>query len=241
MFAIVKSIISSIFIQVFGLRGRFREIYRNTAMVEPCAIPLDICEKLIGKIEAILSQPEYPRVWKDSTESDSRILGFEKDIDGLTKLLSISEKIDCIDSYTGQKTKSWFLMANRLVPRLNNLGSGGGMHRDSPFSHQVKCIWYLNDVFEDNGPFQYIPFTNINSLANRKKYPLGQSRFEEVYETPVEVHADAGTLIICDTKCIHSGKPIQSGVRYAVTLYTLPKVGGLEKMLKSLGISQKGI
>src|SRR3546814_14658032 len=39
-------------------------------------------------------------------------------------------------AYVGRSTKSWLLMANRLLPKDGNLGSGGGLHRDSPFSHQ---------------------------------------------------------------------------------------------------------
>jgi predicted 2-oxoglutarate/Fe(II)-dependent dioxygenase YbiX len=35
----------------------------------------------------------------------------------------------------------------------------------------------------------------------------------------VTATAKAGTLVLFDTNCIHRGKPIQSGFRYAITNY----------------------
>ena len=35
----------------------------------------------------------------------------------------------------------------------------------------------------------------------------------------VEAIGSAGTLVIFDTNCIHRGKPIESGTRYAITNY----------------------
>jgi hypothetical protein len=39
-------------------------------------------------------------------------------------------------------------------------------------------------------------------------------------------------MLVCDTKCIHSGKPIEKGVRYAVTLYTLPTEDGAADLFR---------
>lgn len=127
-------------------------------------------------------------------------------------------------------------MANRVVTKPQNLGSGGGLHRDSPFSHQVKCIWYLSDVTPLTGPFRYLPGTHKDLLSQRSDYPIGKMRFERVHGEMVEVHAPAGSLLICDTKCIHGGKPIQEGVRYALTLYTSLRADGTETVLRKLGL-----
>lgn len=131
------------------------------------------------------------------------------------KHFEVPRRIDAIDAFVGRKTKSWFLMASLLLPKDNSIGSGGGLHRASPFSNQVKCIWYLYDVTTENDPFQSFPETRFKPMKTRKDYPLGESRFDSVSHELVE--AKAGSLLACDTKGIYSGKPIKKGVRYAVT------------------------
>lgn len=231
-----KEFAAQIWMKHIAAKGEFKKLKEETALVIPNEIPLDICKTLIEKIDLIVSQKNHPRTWRDPLNSDTRILGFEQDIGELIKYFDIENKINAIEEYTGRKTKSHFLMANRVIPKEGNLGSGGGMHRDSPFSNQVKCIWYLSEVTSETGPFQYIPGTHFNLIKNKSKYPLGETRFKETQDSPIEVTATAGSLLICDTKCIHGGKPIQSGARYAVTLYTLPKADGLANVFIKSGI-----
>lgn len=232
----VKLLLASLWMKIFGGRGENKALLTDTAKVFPGSLPPDVCESLIGLIESIIENPASKRIWKDALESDTRVWCFEKDISELIDYFEIAQRIRAVDAYTGRSTRSWCLMANRVVPKKTNVGSGGGMHRDSPFSHQVKYIWYLNDVNENNGPFQYIPGTNINLLGSRKAHPLGQSRFHDLKEPAKEVHANAGSLLVCDTRCIHGGKPIKEGVRYAVTLYTFPQDDGVMRMLSSSGL-----
>lgn len=231
-----KTLASSVWMHIYGGRGEFRDLKYKTAMVIPDALSKKVCRELVEKIDTIVDDPVHPRVWRDNVASDSRILGFEHEIGELIRHFEVERYIEAVDAYTGRKTRSWFLMANRVVPKENNLGSGGGMHRDSPFSHQVKCIWYLGDVTGESGPFQYVPGTNFNLIKTRNLYPLGKSRFEKMGDKPVEVHAKAGSLLVCDTKCIHGGKPIQRKARYAVTLYTLPKAEGAFSIFRKSGI-----
>lgn len=236
---VAKAQISSTWLNILGARGDFRSLREETAFIQPDCIPGVVCKALIEKIEKISEKDSHGRVWRDSVGSDTRILCFERDIEDLLKNFQIERKIKSIDSYLGKKTKSWFLMANRVLPKENNLGSGGGLHRDSPFSHQVKCIWYLNDVDANNGPFQYVAGTHSNLIDQRRIYPLGKSRFSHVDAEIIEVHAKAGSLLVCDTKCIHGGKPIVSGVRYAITLYTFAKAKGMEEMFRKSGLDPK--
>ncbi|WP_421706222.1 phytanoyl-CoA dioxygenase family protein [Alloalcanivorax xenomutans] len=231
-----KAIIPSIWMHFFAGKGELRSLLYETAKVNKQALSISTCLELIERIEVILSDSDHPRVWRDKIGSDSRIWGFEKDIAELVEEFEVERWIKAVDQYTGRKTRSWCLMANRVVPIGGNLGSGGGMHRDSPFSHQVKCIWYLNNVDGSNGPFQYLPGTNTNLVRDRNQYPLGVSRFNEIKVKAQEVHAKAGSLLICDTKCIHGGKPIESGLRYAVTLYTFPGKAGPEKIFEQSGL-----
>lgn len=221
-----KALASSAWMNSIATRGQFRELKEKTAVVVADVLPKEACQEMVARIDKMADDMLHPRVWRDDVGSDTRIFGFEQEIPEFIKHFEIQRRIDAVDAYTGRKTKSWFLMANRVLPKENNLGSGGGLHRDSPFSHQVKCIWYLSDVTRENGPFQYIPHTHFNTLKTRKDYPLGKSRFDRVHHELVEVTAEAGSLLICDTKCIHGGKPIETGARYAVTLYTLPTENG---------------
>lgn len=231
-----KTFAASVWVHSFGTRGELREIKDKTAMVRPGALSKPACEEMIARINAAAEDNTHPRVWRDEVGSDTRVLGFEQDIPDYLSQFEVERMIKAVDAYTGSRTKSWFLMANRVVPKENNLGSGGGLHRDSPFSHQIKCIWYLSDVTTENGPFQYVPNTHFNLLKTRADYPLGKTRFDMVAHDLVEITAEAGSLLICDTKCIHGGKPIASGARYAVTLYTLPSEDGAKKMFSGSGI-----
>jgi len=233
---IVKNIAMYAWIKIFGGQGKFKNLLTQTAMLQENALSPDVCKQLIMCIDKILEQKKHLRVWKDNTGSDCRIFGFEHEIGSLISQFKITSKIEEIDKYTGRKTKSWFLMANKVLPKNANLGSGGGLHRDSPFFHQVKCIWYLNDVGEDNGPFRYLHGSNKNLYQTRGEFPLGQTRFTTTDRKFEEVHAKSGTLLVCDTKCIHGGKPIASGVRYAVTLYTLPDSEGPYRQFTGVGL-----
>lgn len=176
----------------------------------------------------------HPRVWRDQVGSDSRNKGFEQDIGDLVEHFKIERRIKAIDEYLGRPVKSWFLMANRVVPVENNLGSGGGLHRDSQFSHQVKCIWYMNDVNAENVPFEFVPGSHFNEVSVRDTYSLGEYRFDSVRRGHelVEADASAGTMLVCDTKCIHSGKPIEKGVGYVVMLYKLPIEDGTAEIFR---------
>ena len=144
--------------------------------------------------------------------------------------LRIPEKISSVKEYTGRPVKSWGLMANRVVFAKNNLGSGGGWHRDSPYSHQIKFIWYLTDVDTMNGAFEVVPNTNCHRW--RVKLGLGRYRYDGT-EVPVElanaVVGSKGSLITCDTHAVHRGRPLAAGHRYAITLYTSYEVDGVER------------
>lgn len=232
----LKLYLSDLYFKVFGGKGEYSSLKNETAITFENELDINTCKDLIERIERIISDNQCQRVWKDTVGSDIRILGFERYISDIIEIFDIQKKIENVDKYTGKKTKSWFLMANRVVPKNKNLGSGGGMHRDSPFSNQVKCIWYLNNVGDSNGPFSYIKGTNFNIFENRLKYPVGEFRFNNIEDDFISVCAGAGTLLICDTRCIHGGKVIEDGVRYAITLYCLPKKNGAKKIFEKSGL-----
>jgi hypothetical protein len=226
----------AIHVRMRGSRGRFRFLKHQTARVFPEVISRDLCLEIADRIDRILADDQSSRIWRDATCSDSRILQFEKDIPDLLPHFDINGCIDAIDAYLGSRTRSWLLMANKVVPKEGNAGSGGGLHRDSPFSHQVKCILYLCDVTNANGPFSYVPGTHRNLIGQRHRYPLGTYRFDNVPDQLETVTAPAGSLLVCDTRAVHGGKPIVEGVRYAVTLYTFTDAEGISRLYRNSGL-----
>lgn len=220
-----------------GGKGDFRNLKHETALIIKDQIPREVCYELRDRIDRLADSADDGRVWRDKAASDTRVLAFENVMSDHLHYLQIPDKIRAIDAYLGTKTRSWFLMANRLTPKPGNLGSGGGLHRDSPYSHQVKCIWYLSDVSSENGPFQYVPGSHSSAFLDRKKYPLGQSRFASAHDPLVEVLAPAGTLLVADTKCIHAGKPIEAGARYALTLYTYKSIEKSKQSFREQNVS----
>ena len=228
------SIIEFIF-NFFGSKGVLKKLKTQTVSINQNILSNQYCESLREKI-AQLIENDCPDIWSDSKGSDIRIWQFEKYLPDLKKELNIKNKISAIESYLGQNVEDWMIMANRLNHVENNEGSGGGVHRDSAFSHQIKYIWYLSNVKDDSGPFSYLPNSNTYSLKNVFSDDFGKTRLQKNTYNLSQILGTQGTEIICDTRAIHGGKPIESGKRYAATLYTFTKKGYKKKMLDSMGI-----
>lgn len=217
----VKSLLSDIYMALFGTKGPYKDVYGVTAITAPAELTNAQCEIIRKTIDAEIENSQNHRVWCDESGSDERILGFEEDCPDIHQWLSIDEKLNYVEQYMGRKIRSWFVMANRTSFKEGNSGSGGGFHRDSPFRNQLKLIWYLTDVNTENGPFEYIPGSHKKVHKQEKAFSLGETRFGEVdTKSVITITGEAGTLLVCDTKCVHRGRPIIEGTRYALTLYT---------------------
>lgn len=193
----------------------------------------DQCQKFIEKIDHLV-EPASSNVWLDDTEADHRIY-FINEIDEDFNAFYENPKIrEVLKAYTGTANPLGMLLAAKIEYEYKegNLGSGGGWHRDSPVTHQFKAVCYLNDVDEQNGPFQYIRGSHRkgNVIWNyfNKVFKPGQYRFteEEISNYLAEnnkkvesVTGKAGTLVYADTKGIHRGKPVEQGVRYVLFCY----------------------
>tara|TARA_A100001015_G_C15024410_1_gene729669 strand:- start:2237 stop:2920 length:684 start_codon:yes stop_codon:yes gene_type:complete len=219
----------------FGAKGNYRGLYRSTLQINEDYINKESCDNLIQLIDRTLQQNQK-NVWKDALASDSRILSFESIEPNIVNLLEIDKKIVDIENYLGTKVVDWFVMANKTQFKEGNLGSGGGFHRDSAFSRQIKVIWYLSDVSTLNGPFCVELGTNNYSFKNIKEPGFGDTRFKWPNNYK-EVSSKAGTELICDTRALHGGKPIEKGSRYALTLYTFYRKGKKTEMLSNLGLN----
>ena len=189
------------------------------------------CNVLMASIDDMLASGET-NVWIDEYESDHRVY-YANDINKEMKDFFEDMYIRRIlKTYLGISNPVGMVLAARIKYNQNNVGSGGGWHRDSPFNHQFKAIIYLNDVDGSNGPFQYIKTTHKfkNTLFSvvRNNFLPGQYRFSEkdvnAFLSGVNLDVssmcgESGDLILVDTKGIHRGKPLISGSRYALFCY----------------------
>ena len=103
----------------------------------------NICKEIIKIIDNfILNKPTM--YWKDPLQSDLRIHGAEnisfKMREFVDKNISFTQHIG--ERYLNQKIGLYMLMANRIIFKNSNLGSGQGWHKDS-YSKQFKSIIYF--------------------------------------------------------------------------------------------------
>jgi hypothetical protein len=186
------------------------------------------CDELSLKIDNLINNDIYS--WQDVNKSDTRIFGVEK---AIPESIIFNEEINVqiYNKYIG-RIKNSFIMANKVLFKENNLGSGGGWHRDSISRKQLKFILYLNDVTCQNGCFQYLESTQklstkfkfnlvLNKNCQNTRFTNDEVEFliEKYNLKLINFEAKKGTLIAIDTSGIHRGNPIENGVRYALTNY----------------------
>lgn len=227
VYELLKHYISNFKLRNNSLMG---DVARSGVLVVPGFLSEMECDSLIEEFEELASKSSI-KIWSDQLESDTRIFGVDKLSERFESFLKDS-KLDLYRrQYLKVGLKSDFSMMNRLLYKKGNQGSGGGWHRDSPFTHQFKAIAYLVDVDEKTGPFQYIAgshrVSSILRCSRILRCRLGKYRFSELEvdeliesgESIESVVGKKGDLILVDTKCIHRGKPIESGKRYAIFNY----------------------
>lgn len=140
------------------------------------------------------------------------------------------------DWVQGFRTAEQLVMANVVTPKPDNLGSGGGWHRDSPFRNQFKAFLYLSDVKKENGPLVYLPGSHcresmeqVTALLNVKPacYRFTDEQVNRVIDelnyTPCYFTGRPGTMAVANVRGLHRGTPIESGERIALTNYYLTR------------------
>lgn len=200
-----------------------KELRENGITILPDFLSEEECQFHIGEINNLIDKKKIS--WQDTLKSDFRIYGYENLV---YKALELFSKADPIyGSYIDFKTNNSFLMANKVCFEKDNLGSGGGWHRDSLNRRQLKFMIYLCDVDAENGPFEYVPKThklksklNTNHFLNRRvRYTNDEI---DIYKKTLPSKlftAKKGTCIIFDSSGLHRGTPLKKGVRYAITKY----------------------
>lgn len=96
-------------------------------------------------------------------------------------------------------------------------------HRDPDDFKLVKTFFYLNDVTEDNGPFEYIKKSHlkpwINFFDNKERENYIRSNFNDNDFLTAKFNKD--TLLISDTNGFHRGNKLKNGFRALITvMYT---------------------
>ena len=192
------------------------------------------CELIKKKIKKYINK--YPKnIIIDKNKSDFRVHGAEF-IYSKIKNYSYSNFLKSIgENYSGNRLENLMTMANMTKFSYKNKGSGGGWHRDG-LNFQFKSILYLSDVNLSNGPFEIIEKSkdrreiikfsidnNINPIETRFSNYLIQKKIKDKKFKLKTLIGKKGTLIMVDTSCIHRGRPVKSGIRYAITNYYYPK------------------
>lgn len=189
----------------------------------------------LKKPERVIEELElhrgHEKAWTDETNSDTRLFGIDHRFDFFKDFfLKDNNLLQIFKKYISKDTISSMVMANRVLPKENNKGSGGVWHRDDKDGRQLKFILYLTDVGTENGNFKYIKYTHtLGSKFKARKYMKTSFKdflFEETqidqlpdkYEV-VDVTGTAGDLIVVDTIRLHRGSPIKKGKRLALTQY----------------------
>ena len=229
---ISKTIASEIYFNIFGGKGRFSDLKKTTYAIGDNNLSHSDCIEIKNAINHEILTGK--NIWSDGQESDFRIWEFENVMPSIAQTLKVAELNKDFEKYLGQQIKDWMLMANKIIYKPGNLGSGGGIHRDSPFSHQIKSIWYLCDVDDDNGPFSCLVGSNRPTISQIFFSDTSQMRFTESPKPLKRIKGKEGTQIICDTKSLHAGEPIKKGTRFAITLYTFTSKKAKNEFLQRL-------
>jgi hypothetical protein len=191
----------------------------------------DFCDSCVAELKSdLIAHPEKAHLPKGGESNDSRIFGWERMSSRCASFANDPVLNGFARDYTSFPTSLMCTMAN-LVDRPSEYGSGGTWHRDQ-FKPQLKCMLYLSDVATENGPFQIIADSHVWGKSfdqDHRDLGLGflENRLREVgaaikRNSPERVHsitAKAGTLIVFDVTAIHTGAPLRSGERVALTNY----------------------
>jgi hypothetical protein len=191
------------------------------------------CSKIINSIDHFIkNNPDH--IYHDDKFSDIRLFGAQNISDKINNFFCSELPLSVGQNYYSGKLKNLMTMANKVVFKNDNLGSGGGWHRDG-IDFQYKAILYLVDVDDNNGPFQLIKNSqklfyyikdcinlNMNIFDTRIDNSKVQKLIKKDNRRLITLSGKAGSLILVDTTIIHRGCPLISGSRYALTNYYYP-------------------
>lgn len=205
------------------------EINKNGFVVVPDFFDKKTCDACILDMDWMF---EHKKEFVQSTDySDHRIFGAEELSKNINEFASHPLLHHLANLYNASPTSNGFTLAGKIETTGHEYGSGGSWHRDSYF-RQFKSLLYLNDVNEENGPFQVIlgshdrkKISNDSKSANLESMQcqFNQETVEKILSDEPErlktLTGKAGTMVLVDTSTIHRGLPLKNGIRYALTNY----------------------
>lgn len=193
-----------------------------------------IKEDFISKEECLKILNDYDADLKSLVRGDLKKVGkhwrFEKY--GVYRLLDIQEKYNSTDiffksSYIDSIAKSYhskntvkYQNMIEIRPDLNKKSIADRAHFDD-WRIRLKAFLYLTDVSDKNAPLKFVKRSNepwyrrlikeINYFVYRERGTSSYYSDEEIQKYKIELKnicSSAGTLILLDTKYIHSGSPL---------------------------------
>lgn len=173
--------------------------------------------------------PNNIKLWCDDHVSDQRVF-YAENVNEAIKTFGVDIDFQNMAQYVNKKKSELkTTLFNRTQFVEGNKGSGGGWHRDGIYGHGFKTLLYLTDVNEKNGPFEYIPRSfhwshHLRYATRVDQYQYSSEEIDKLLLKTTEVKVKTitgkkGDLVIFNTNGIHRGRPIQSGVRCAITNY----------------------
>lgn len=172
-------------------------------------------ENLLSRLEQKCKITQSSR--RVASEKIDKRYVFDIDWDTIEDIFNIPQVRQFIAKFRPKPEPRHF-MRNIIVEVSDEIGSGGGWHRDS-FMPQLKIFIPLVNVTEDNGALQYASGTsgNISKLLSifqgrRKSHSYNPSRFETLT-------MKRGDLAIVNTSGIHRGSPPSVKGRDMITVY----------------------
>ncbi|MDB4834951.1 phytanoyl-CoA dioxygenase family protein [Cyclobacteriaceae bacterium] len=207
-----------------------KDLYKDGISFVPSFCNSQELAEVLKSYDECFQNEEF--VTKESNGFDKRIYAADERAGFLFKKLE-EFSTPLFKKYSFVFTPYHFLLLGWMTSGEGNLGSGSGWHRDSPFAHQFKTLMYLTDVNSENGPFEYIKgshtYKRCKSVSEFLGKRLSDKRFSEeeinsliqksVVLPITECIAEAGSLVVVDTRGLHRGKPMMSGQRKAITRY----------------------
>jgi len=182
----------------------------------------NICRFVIDKFDELKNK----NIVSNITNDDVRIFGFEKVLGkGLANFFFNLDKKSSIKFFKKEPLFQTIMVNKTFKPENGfGLGSGAGWHRDSYLKKQMKTIFYLTKVNNDNGPFTFLePKNKIFS----RSYPFGRRYGEDINKylnfcghKKIITSNEPGYGFSIISNFIHRGMPVKNGVRYALTVYS---------------------
>jgi hypothetical protein len=204
----------------------------------PVRLPAEALAEIVRQIDEVCATNETLEV--NYGGSEHRIWQANEQLESAAAFRAFSDEV--IPKLHGGMGMARNVLAIRNRPLVDTGGElrKGRWHLDS-FRKQLKIFVFMQDVSENDGPFELIPRTQNISTKVKHMIPghyfslkdilkrggtRGYQHIDEEFIERVEANyppklftVPAGTILVADTSAIHRAHPVNGGERYAFTSY----------------------